>query len=118
MFLLQSAHILLGSNFSNDFIVTWFLAALSAAGLGGGRLDIVEIVCGCGDDSEGLWRFGHRAGRKRVAVEVVGLIERQSEWMWWMERETDVVAVVWYRLQVAGQGCATNLVGLRPLFRP
>lgn len=40
LFLLQSAHILLGSNFTSDLSVAWFFAALSAAGFGG-RLDIV-----------------------------------------------------------------------------
>lgn len=43
LFFLQSEHILLGSNFSSDFIVAWFLAALSAAGLGG-RLDIFDVL--------------------------------------------------------------------------
>lgn len=37
LFFLQSEHILLGSNLRSDFIVAWFLAALSAAGLGGRR---------------------------------------------------------------------------------
>lgn len=41
LFFLQSEHILLGSSLSSDFIVAWFLAALSAAGLGG-RRDIFD----------------------------------------------------------------------------
>lgn len=43
LFLLQSEHILLGSNFSSDLMVAWFFAARSAAGFGG-RLDIFLIV--------------------------------------------------------------------------
>lgn len=37
LFLLQSAHILLGSNFTSDLSVAWFFAARSAAGFGGRR---------------------------------------------------------------------------------
>lgn len=40
LFLLQSEHILLGSNFNSDLMVAWFFAARSAAGFGG-RLDMV-----------------------------------------------------------------------------
>lgn len=42
LFLLQSAHILFGSSLSSDLSVAWFLACLSAAGLGG-RLDMVRV---------------------------------------------------------------------------
>lgn len=44
LFLLQSEHILLGSNFSSDLMVAWFFAARSAAGFGG-RLDMVLVLC-------------------------------------------------------------------------
>jgi hypothetical protein len=43
LFLLQSEHILLASNFSRFLIVCWFWAARSAAGLGG-RLDISAVA--------------------------------------------------------------------------
>lgn len=43
LFLLQSAHILLGSSLSRDLIVAWFLAARSAAGFGG-RLDMFVLA--------------------------------------------------------------------------
>lgn len=44
LFLLQSEHILLGSNFNSDLMVAWFFAARSAAGFGG-RLDMVSLLC-------------------------------------------------------------------------
>lgn len=44
LFLLQSEHILLGSNFNSDLMVAWFFAARSAAGFGG-RLDMVFSLC-------------------------------------------------------------------------
>lgn len=43
LFLLQSEHILLGSNFNSDLMVAWFFAARSAAGFGG-RLDMVFLL--------------------------------------------------------------------------
>ena len=45
LFLLQSAHILLGSNLTSDLSVAEFFAARSAAGFGG-RLDIVLAFLG------------------------------------------------------------------------
>lgn len=50
LFLLQSEHILLGSNFNSDLMVAWFFAARSAAGFGG-RLDIV-VYCAQMDSTD------------------------------------------------------------------
>lgn len=50
LFLLQSEHILLGSNFNSDLMVAWFFAARSAAGFGG-RLDMV-FCCALMDSTD------------------------------------------------------------------
>lgn len=67
LFLLQSEHILLGSNFSSDLMVAWFFAARSAAGFGG-RLDMAF----CLSCTYGLDRFQRCQRYPTVREELVG----------------------------------------------
>lgn len=84
LFLLQSAHTLLDSNFRRLLMVAWFCAARSAAGLGGLR-DIIIIICiGVLFRAYCNCAWGQQVVAKRVAVrrreEGRGRGERREKW--------------------------------------
>lgn len=109
LFLLQSEHILLGSNFNSDLMVAWFFAARSAAGFGG-RLDMVSLLCVHGwprkvstvpevsDCEGGAGGFGWRELLSRSAIQV----DFGSEVGIKGVLEADV-CVCLYRLQILGR---------------